>query len=139
MVTRRVLITGSRTWEDWPCVYAHLNSELAVAVDRDQTLVVVHGACPRGADLYAHQWTVAHQYDPAVAEEPHPADWSHGRSAGIVRNHEMVNLGADICLAFGNVCDRCPGDPHHVTHGTAHCARIAWEAGIRTRHFGDAW
>jgi hypothetical protein len=118
-------------------VFTALNSVLA-SLPPDRTMVVVHGACPQGADWIAHRWVLDH---PQVVEDPFPAKWSAvGRRAGILRNREMVEAGADLCFAFGMRCTRCdPNDPHHVTHGTAHCARIAWEAGIHTRHFGTAW
>ena len=41
--------------------------------------------------------------DPRVQEihEISPASWSeHGNRAGFLRNEKMVNLGADVCLAF---------------------------------------
>jgi hypothetical protein len=84
--------------------------------------VIVHGACPSGADAMAAEWA----RDYGVTAEPHPADWSGcGKAAGFIRNAEMVSLGADVCLAFykqgaGN-------------KGTDHCASQAEKAGIPVR------
>ena len=54
----------------------------------------------------------------------HPADWDkHGKAAGMIRNREMVALGADICLAF----------PIGRSPGTRACIREAQRAGIPVR------
>jgi YspA, cpYpsA-related SLOG family len=48
-VSYRVLITGSRTWEDREAI----GFELADVAILYPEAVVVHGACPRGADAMA--------------------------------------------------------------------------------------
>ncbi|MFE2869781.1 bifunctional DNA primase/polymerase [Embleya sp. NPDC059259] len=118
----RVLVTGSRSWDD----PAPVRTTLAALLEQARAgLVVVHGACPRGADAHAAAWARDHR-GRGVTEEPHPADWpALGRRAGIVRNLAMVALGADRCLAF--VRDASPG--------ATHCANAAEQAGIpTTRH-----
>jgi hypothetical protein len=58
--------------------------------------------------------------------EPHWADWAvKHRAAGPIRNQEMVDSGADECLAFIGV----------GSTGARDCARRAEAAGIRTRRF----
>lgn len=114
---RRVLVTGSRRWTDPTTVRDALRS-----VWGDGQTVLVSGACPHGADRIAEMfWT---RWGGQV--ERHPADWgTHGRSAGFRRNAAMVELGADVCLAFIR-----GGSP-----GASHAARLAEEAGIPTRRY----
>ncbi|MFJ8738302.1 bifunctional DNA primase/polymerase [Embleya sp. NPDC127516] len=118
----RVLVTGSRSWDDPAPVRTALSALLEQA---RAGLVVVHGACPRGADAHAAAWARDH-HERGITEEAHPADWrALGRRAGIVRNLAMVALGADRCLAF----------VREASPGATHCASAAEQAGIpTTRH-----
>ena len=112
----RVLVTGSRDWANELVV----EGALAVAVYQRVPAVIVHGACPTGADAMAARWTRSHRVI-GLTEEAHPALWQwHGRAAGPRRNAEMVELGADVCLAFIRAGSR----------GASHCARLAERAGI---------
>lgn len=122
----RVLITGSRLWEDWPAFNEALSTvELAAA---PRPLLVVHGYARQGADAFADAWA----YRNGVAVERHPALWRlHGvynPQAGLARNRHMVSLGADVCLAFFAGPSR----------GTNHCATLAEEAGIPVHRYGLA-
>lgn len=111
----RVLVTGSRDWRDENTIHEAIYAELM----KDGGAVLVHGACPRGADAIADSLWLGDI-------ERHPADWeTHGKRAGFIRNHEMVALGADMCLAFIKDGSR----------GAAHCADIAEKAGIPVRRF----
>lgn len=125
----RILVTGSRDW--WPpsAVYQWLNY-YALEVGLDRPLTVVHGGCPTGADYMAAHWVHACRGNPQIVlAETHPAIWRpygiYNPQAGLVRNRKMVELGADICLAFIKDGSR----------GASHCARLAEEAGITTRRF----
>ncbi len=81
-------------------------------------LVLVHGACPTGVDAIVEK--VCHGYT-----ERHPADWyKYGRAAGPIRNQAMVDLGADLCLAFPLLGEK--------NHGTFDCKDRAERAGIPT-------
>jgi hypothetical protein len=113
-MTYRVLITGSRTW----VAEELLRSTLDGIRWAKPEMVLVHGACPRGADALADKWATDHD----VEVERHPADWeTHGRAAGFRRNIEMVNLYADVCVAF----------IRDASKGASHCARAAELAGIQ--------
>lgn len=115
---KRVLVTGSRDWEDREL----LRMALADAWGWLSPAVLVHGACPTGADALADEcWT---HWGGAV--ERHPADWArHSTRAGPMRNREMVQLGADLCLAF----------IRNNSRGATHCALTAEAAGIQTRRY----
>lgn len=128
----RILVTGSRSWDDAGTIRAALD---AVAFGAEQAgymrLVIVHGACPTGADaiadMWVRTWPVA---ELSVTAERHPALWQReGRAAGILRNQRMVNTRPDLVLAF--IRDDSPG--------ATHCAECASEAGIPMRvwHYGE--
>lgn len=114
----RILVTGSRDWPDPATVETAIESYLDDAGALD--VVIVHGGCPTGADAFADAyarrmgWTV----------EVHPADWArYGKGAGPVRNQEMVDAGAAVCLAFVMPDSR----------GTRDCMGRATAAGIPLR------
>lgn len=115
----RVLVTGSRDWSDGLRVWEELT---AVKV---RPLTVVEGACPTGADKYAYYWTL---FRDDVISERHPAAWDElGKRAGMVRNRWMVDLGADLCLAF----------IRDYSVGSTNCANLAASVGIPTRIFRE--
>lgn len=122
MTATRILITGSRNWTDRQSIYEAL--DLCYWSHLEDELVVVHGDA-RGADSIAGHWArLMHLVDTSVSEEWHPADWEqHGKAAGHIRNHHMVGLGADLCLAF----------PLGESRGTRGCMAAARKAGIRVK------
>lgn len=143
-MTRRVLITGSRTWLDYHTIATEITRYLVenatLKVDSQglpaniEDWVIVHGACPTGADALAMNYAITNW----IEQEPHPADWGRsGKHAGLLRNEEMVLAGADVCLAFINRCNKkgCKGKYPHGSHGATHCASLAEAAGIEVRRF----
>jgi hypothetical protein len=130
MANYRVLVTGSQLWTDKTLVFEELDRLYYAFLDNydytdDDLFVVVHGACPNGADKFAHEWWEWRSYDnPRVQVERHPADWKgpRKRGAGYARNAEMVKLGADVCLAF----------ILNESNGSTHCSGLAEKAGIET-------
>lgn len=138
----RVLVTGSRDWQDAGAVAGALDAMFDAAFIAGETeFVVVHGACPTGADQMASEWAQAMNdgdFAGIVAEERHPADWSRGRSAGPERNLAMVQTRPAACLAFIGDCTspRCHRTDAHPSHGATGCANLAAASGIPTqRHY----
>ena len=120
--TYRVLITGSRHWTDEQAIEAALLS--ATANRPGKSITVVHGGAS-GADRLAGR--LADEWGMNV--EVHPAEWDkHGKAAGPIRNQKMVDLGADVCLAF----------PMRGSRGTKHCMEAAHRAGIPVHMYWEA-
>jgi hypothetical protein len=131
----RILITGSRDFSDARTVMRGITVAIETLITKfpdDKEIVIVHGAA-RGADTlaenYVHntaQYLTSKGY--RIRQEKHPAKWDdHGRSAGPIRNQEMVDKGADICVAFikGGAANR----------GTTDCSGRARKAGIEVLEF----
>lgn len=138
----RLLVTGSRSFTD-----AELMTESLLDAMNDYCLglevVVVHGNAP-GADRIA----AAAARKLGLAVEPHDADWDgpcratckpgHRRpaprsagtycpAAGTYRNQDMVDMGADLLIAF----------PLGKSAGTRDAIQRARAAGIPVRVFED--
>lgn len=120
----RLLVTGSRDWTGG-VILDVLN--LAPAYADGRRLVIVHGGCKTGADAFADLWARTM----GVKTEVHPANWRpngvYNPQAGLLRNREMVELGADQCLAFIK----------NGSRGATHCAGLAEEAGIPTVRWSE--
>jgi hypothetical protein len=107
----RIIVCGSRRWHDRD----RISARLAQLPGADDT-VVIHGNA-RGADRIAAQ----EAQKLGLLVEPHPADWdAHGKQAGIIRNEQMADSGADLCLAFWD----------GLSTGTHHMIGCARRAGI---------
>lgn len=131
MRSRRILITGSRDWDGEYAIAKALH-DVWVGWGQPADAVLVSGHCPDGADAIAETVWRRQRFE----VEEHPADWkAHGKRAGFVRNAEMVDLGADICLAFLNPCTKpgCSRPRPHDSHGGSMTADLAEQAGIPVR------
>jgi hypothetical protein len=129
---RRLLITGTRYgWHP-----DHLAQALAAGYHAIVTLhpqaafdgvVLVHGDAD-GVDRQA----AARWESEGLPTEAHPADWArYGKRAGPIRNQEMVDLGADLCIGF----------VHEKSIGTRDCLQRAEMKDIPIiRHdWGQGW
>ena len=110
----RILITGGRDWSDRETI---LQSLLTASEDIPWSEVtVVHGGA-RGADTIASEVATAL----GMKVEAHLADWkAYHKAAGPLRNQKMVDLDADVCLAFLQAGSK----------GTKDCIMRVIEAGI---------
>ncbi len=122
-MTYRILITGSRTWTDRSLIRDVLKDAHRQAQKEGHgEIILVSGACPKGADRMCEEIWEAN----GLLVEKHPADWEKypGR-AGYIRNAEMVDLGANLCLAF--IKDH--------SKGGSMTASLAEKANIPTRRY----
>lgn len=99
----RIIITGGRKRES-SLDYTRLDNAIWV-LDHTGLLTghpaIIQGGCATGIDALARK--VAEEYD--IRMETFPANWKkHGRAAGPIRNQQMANAGADLCLAFPSAC-----------------------------------
>lgn len=121
-MSRRILVTGSRIWNDMEWVWQILDE----FVESGDT--IIHGNCDSGADHFAELWYQNHK--DTVNIERYPADWhTYGKSAGPIRNQHMVATGADICIGF----------PLLGSRGSWNCMSLAEKAGIPVYNMGETY
>ena len=111
---------GGRNYADAAKVNATLDNivENIQLTASNQSVRLIHGAA-RGADSLAAAWSSSR----GLAATAYPAKWDiHGRSAGFVRNKQMLDEGQPhLVVAF-------PGGA-----GTAMMIRIARSAGVTVK------
>jgi hypothetical protein len=118
-MSRRILITGSRTWTDWNTITEALGEHMSP----DDGDVLVHGGAQGADQMAAIVWHSMCGPPFAMRDciEAWPADWdTHGRRAGIIRNADMVVSNPDLCLAF----------IRNGSRGASHCLGLAVGADI---------
>jgi hypothetical protein len=109
----RVIVCGSRRWNDRAAIESCLY-ELAVDYS-GQEITVVHGGA-RGADRIAEQEA---QKAGLLIERHLPRYDLHGaKRAPLVRNVDMAESGADLCIAFWD--GRSTGTAHMIDQAHAH-------------------
>lgn len=113
----RLLITGSRTWDNEAAIRAVLDPFTFGPFD---TLpVLVHGAATGADTIAAEYWKSL-----GLPDEPHAPNYRRyaKKQAPLIRNVQMVQLGADRCIAF----------ILNGSRGATHCSDLAKKAGIPT-------
>jgi hypothetical protein len=85
----KVLVCGSRTWDDADTITLRL-------LDLPANAYILHGAA-HGADQFAAEAAVAI----GIPQRAFPADWNtYGKRAGVLRNIAMLDEGPDVVIAF---------------------------------------
>lgn len=114
-MTKKVLITGSREFDDMDAMIEAVRAEV---IDPVCTLII-HGAA-RGADTLAD--TLANRV-PGLYAVKVPAAWDRdGKRAGHLRNSAMLDLEPDVVLAFYK--------EGAANRGTQNCVDEATKRGI---------
>jgi hypothetical protein len=142
----RLIVFGSRDWEDSDgALTMEIDLFVMHELARAPSVIIVHGACPTGADKIAadHQQRMLPHM--RVYAEPHPADWkTHGYAAGPIRNREMARLGAKLAIgawdgfSTGSLAPRVPtvGPPDartwHYPYSAAFIGMMVGGFAVRT-------
>lgn len=117
----RILVTGSREWDDMDSIEAAINAVLLETQSRPRDVFLIHGGA-RGADTWAGR--VAKKL--GLREIIMPANWeAYGKAAGPLRNNWMLDLEPNIVLAFH--------PDLKSSRGTRHCVEQARRRGIPVR------
>lgn len=117
VMSHRVIVTGSRTW-DRPLIVAAVLGQLRDSYGSD--LELIHRHSGRGVDEITDRW--AEKYDVTVTRwRPRPDE--AGPEAEAEADRRIVEYGADACIAFIRV-GSWPG-----------CSELAEAAGIRTERY----
>lgn len=122
----RVLVTGSRIWEDRQQVYQDL-SDINNDTGTAGSVTLIYGKAP-GLDTMAAE--IGEEFGWIM--EGYAAEWDvYGKNAGPIRNQRMVDSGADLCLAYPLTLDSYSG--------TLNCMTKAHAAGIPVYVRGELW
>lgn len=115
-MTYTAIFTGSRHYQ-FPMI---VNPVLWDIFDEHSDVLIKVGDCPTGLDYIVERWMKEHFK--LTQLKTFNANWvKYGKKAGPIRNHEMVDSGADICIAF----------PDDDSLGTKDCAEYAASKNIR--------
>jgi hypothetical protein len=97
----RVIIAGSRNFMDYATLESWCDSILQPKFEDRETQVVIISGGASGADTLGERYAIERH----LTLERYPADWQlYGRSAGIIRNHQMAKR-ANAVIAFPKVGD----------------------------------
>lgn len=102
----RIIIAGSRSFDDYKLLKDKMNYYLQSKVDEGYNIIIISGTA-RGADKLGEKYAEEMGYK----IERYPANWDLGKSAGYKRNVEMAKV-ADACVVFYN--GTSPGTKHMI-------------------------
>jgi len=100
----KILVCGSRNIRDFEFICSTL--DFLISRRDPKSITIIHGAQKSfdrhleinyGADYLVSQWAESRN----IEQTPFPADWDkHGKSAGPIRNSEMLKQEPDAFVAF---------------------------------------
>lgn len=105
----KVIITGGRDFSDYKqfkeildYLLGELYVHLIAGACSDKKKGVLTYTRPDGTEVFgADGLTERYAAENGLKFTPYPADWNkHGKSAGPIRNAEMVKSGAEVCIGF---------------------------------------
>ena len=122
----RMIVAGGRTFSDYEALANSIEAYLRDSNITYDKLEIVSGGCT-GVDLLGERFA----NERGITVTRFPAEWKkYGRSAGIIRNQEMINYAADgtsrgILLAFWDGKSR----------GTGYTVKQSKKVGIEVKIF----
>lgn len=112
-----IIVTGSREFFDWRLLFSSLHPYSKSY----EGLLLKYGDAKTGTDLYTDMYAEATQCN----FQKWDAEWKKfHKGSGIIRNHAMVDSGANLVLGFPTDRDGGP------SKGTKDCCEYAWKKGI---------
>jgi hypothetical protein len=113
----RVLVCGSRSWEDSKYIFTKLDR-----LNRNLGFDAVIEGCARGADSIAEDWAKSR----SIQLNHFPAQWEEfGKAAGPIRNKQMLVEGKpELVIAFHVDLEK--------SKGTRNMVKLSRRAGIET-------
>jgi hypothetical protein len=109
LVFLRILVTGDRFWT-CPKLAASIVRRLVARYGPGIT--IIHGGGPGVDNAF-----VSACRDLGISTEPHLANWKGLRDIAVpVRNKQMVDSGADLCIAVHRSIAKCKETKNCVCH-----------------------
>jgi hypothetical protein len=142
--TAVLIVTGSRAY---PGTFVGVNAMVRAELERfraehpGKRLVLIHGGCPH-PNTDSPAWSIdriAHCIGRSMGMDvlPRPANWSHGRKAGPIRNGEMAREGASW-LAHGAAVE-VTAFPYGEAKGTRNMIKQSRAAGLEVKVIPGIW
>lgn len=101
----KILVCGDRNWKN-PWIIYDVLSRL------DKEAIIIHGNA-KGADIIAGTFARTLGFKDVMV---FPAEWDkYGRSAGPIRNRQMLDQKPDLVIAFHNDLENSKGTKDCVT------------------------
>jgi hypothetical protein len=121
MNTFKVIIAGSRYYDDYATLKMECDKILSRKFADPECEVIIVSGGARGADALGERYAS----ERGLKTEVHPADWNrYGDSAGPIRNAEMAEV-ADALIAFPK--------SGAANRGTMNMVNTAREKGLQVR------